>query len=179
MANVLIEETILNGWANTIREKNGITDKMKPSVLLEKTKLLGTGDGVPLTAFTNVLDLDTTILLSGYRMTSSEFSATDNVDVVAILLSEARTYRFRFRGLQDYGGNIFRTSSLSKGDMTHAGGTITASYYDGYVDEYGDFALDITIPKANMYVCFNMYTVPDGAIITIDEPIGTGLYGKE
>ena len=45
MANVLIEESILQGWANTIREKNGVTDKMKPSVLLEKTKELDVGGG--------------------------------------------------------------------------------------------------------------------------------------
>lgn len=38
MANVLIDETIMSAWANTVREKTGIMDTMKPSVLLQKTQ---------------------------------------------------------------------------------------------------------------------------------------------
>ena len=46
MANVLIDETVLQGWANTVREKTGATDKMKPSVLLEQTQVnWGSGGG--------------------------------------------------------------------------------------------------------------------------------------
>ena len=41
MANVLIEENILYGWANHLRGKLGIKDKMKPATMLEKTKELG------------------------------------------------------------------------------------------------------------------------------------------
>lgn len=38
MGNVFVNESILQGWADAIREKLGITTKMKPSELLEKTK---------------------------------------------------------------------------------------------------------------------------------------------
>lgn len=45
MANVLIDENILIGWADQIREKTGTSEKMRPSVLLEKTESLGSGGG--------------------------------------------------------------------------------------------------------------------------------------
>lgn len=45
MANVLIDENILIGWADQIREKTGSSEKMRPSVLLEKTESLGSGGG--------------------------------------------------------------------------------------------------------------------------------------
>lgn len=38
MANVFIEENILQGWADTVREKTGTTDKMLPSALLQQTQ---------------------------------------------------------------------------------------------------------------------------------------------
>ena len=46
MANVFIEESILQGWADTIREKTGTTDTMLPSTMLTKTQEeWGTGSG--------------------------------------------------------------------------------------------------------------------------------------
>ena len=46
MANVFIEESILQGWADTVREKTGSVDKMLPSVLLSQTQTnWGTGGG--------------------------------------------------------------------------------------------------------------------------------------
>lgn len=38
MANVLIEESVLQGWADTIREKTGAIDAMLPTVMLTKTQ---------------------------------------------------------------------------------------------------------------------------------------------
>lgn len=38
MANVFIEESILQDWADFVREKTGTSDKMKPTELLAKTK---------------------------------------------------------------------------------------------------------------------------------------------
>lgn len=43
MGNVLIDESILQGWADVVREKQDLEDKMKPSVLLEKTREMGQG----------------------------------------------------------------------------------------------------------------------------------------
>ena len=46
MANVFIDENILQGWADTVREKTGTTDKMLPSALLQQTQAnWGTGGG--------------------------------------------------------------------------------------------------------------------------------------
>lgn len=45
MANVWIEESILQGWGETIREKTGGTKLMVPSELLEATKALEVGSG--------------------------------------------------------------------------------------------------------------------------------------
>lgn len=50
MANVLIEESVLQGWADTIREKTGTIDAMLPTVMLTKTQeewgaSSGGGDG--------------------------------------------------------------------------------------------------------------------------------------
>lgn len=46
MANVLIEESILQGWANIIREKTGTTETMLPSAMLTKTQEgWGSGSG--------------------------------------------------------------------------------------------------------------------------------------
>lgn len=38
MSNVFVESAILQGWADTIREKTGTDEKMKPDVLLQKTQ---------------------------------------------------------------------------------------------------------------------------------------------
>lgn len=43
MDNVFVENAILQGWADTIREKTGTDEKMKPDVLLQKTQELGSG----------------------------------------------------------------------------------------------------------------------------------------
>ena len=49
MANVFIEENILQGWADTVREKTGTTDKMLPSALLQQTQdNWGTGSDITL-----------------------------------------------------------------------------------------------------------------------------------
>lgn len=46
MGKVLIDESILQGWADVVREKQGIDDLMKPSVLLEKTREIESGGSV-------------------------------------------------------------------------------------------------------------------------------------
>lgn len=38
MSNVLIDQSIMEMWADTVREKTGTLDTMKPSVLLQKTQ---------------------------------------------------------------------------------------------------------------------------------------------
>lgn len=38
MANVFVDDAIMQGWADTVREKTGTTDNMKPDVLLQKTQ---------------------------------------------------------------------------------------------------------------------------------------------
>lgn len=49
MANVFIDENILQGWADTVREKTGTTDKMLPSALLQQTQTnWGTGSDITL-----------------------------------------------------------------------------------------------------------------------------------
>lgn len=62
MANVKINEEIMSGWADTIREKHGIEDSMKPSVLLEKTReLKGSADD------TNILQYATFVNAALFR----------------------------------------------------------------------------------------------------------------
>lgn len=71
MANVFIDDSILQGWADTVREKTGTTDKMLPSALLQQTQAnWGTGGGsesgvLTLTAFGGFPSYDTSTTITG------------------------------------------------------------------------------------------------------------------
>lgn len=174
MANVLYDETAIQDIANAIREKNGLTDTYNVSQMGDAIRAIKTGSGLPITSFTNVLGLDTTIIKEGYRMTSSGYSAKDNVRSIAILMPDYDTHTIRIRGIVPYNANIYGVSNvtLDGHDTAYA----KAYYYDGYVDEYGDYAIDVATSNLQ-YVAFNMFAV-DGAIITIDEPIGVVYSGS-
>lgn len=88
MANVLIEEAILQDWANHIRSVNETEDKMIPSVLLEKTKELGIGGGSSdLVKYVTFMSYDGTTEL----YIKPTITGDDCVDIVAEGLLETPT----------------------------------------------------------------------------------------
>lgn len=155
------------------------------------------------TQFTNVLDLDTTIVKNGYRVTSTGYTATTE-GVAVVFPITAGTHRLRARGkytfgFLDYsaymsnsvGGSGFFTnmyqSNATPTESTFSG-TIVANYASfeekGFIvgiDEYGDTFIDVIITKD----CYFGFTLKDmslvypygtfiNPIMTIDEPIGNG-----
>lgn len=155
--------------------------------------------GAQPTQFTNILDLNTTIVKSGYRVTSNGYTAT--VDGVAIVFPvNAGTHRIRTRGKYtfaylDY--SIYASKAPFPTNTYQSNATPTDSTFSGTqlfghtaildgtvlvgIDEYGDNFLDVTITK-DCYFGFTVkdlsITFPHGTfidpIITIDEPIGSG-----
>lgn len=153
-------------------------------------------EGLKPAVFTNVLDLDTTIVKKGYRVTGSGYTATD--DAVAIVCACSKgNHRIRVRGKYIFGYLMALLENVTTGkfyanvynsDITptvneFVGTAIiygTTEPYPCGQDEYGDFLLDITT-TLDGYIGFTLkdisYTYPDCAfsekpILTIDEPIG-------
>lgn len=166
---------------------------------IDITVNVASSGGASPTPFTNILDLETTIVKKGCRCTSTKY--TETVDGVAIVFyCPNGSHRIRVRGKYAFGylqsakataigpyyTNVYQATSTPT-DSTFTGTIITdtsdwtAIGYFGQ-DEYGDFYIDVTT-TADGYVGFNLkdmtlvYTNGTFAcepIITIDEPIGNG-----
>ena len=152
--------------------------------------------GIEPTKFTNILDLDTTIVKNGYRCVSGGYTAT--VDGIAIVCAVAKgTHKVRVRGkyvwgflqtnkmtsVSPYYTNFYRATSTPT-DSSFAGtvltdNTVSSTNYGQ--DEYGDFYTEFTMPSDG-FIGFTLKDISyiyanctfGDPIITIDEPIGNG-----
>ncbi len=148
------------------------------------------------TQFTNILDLDTTIVKEGYRVVSSGYTETPS-GVAIVFPITAGTHRIRARGKYVFGltqlytqGSIaaFNTNvyqSNSTPTETAFSGSVITNYKNdnsGLIlntDEYNDFYIDVTI-SADSYIGFTMKNMAveyptanfSKPILTVDEPIG-------
>ena len=154
--------------------------------------------GVQPTQFTNILNLDTTIIKDGYRVVSSGYTATPS-GVAIIFPVTAGTHRIRARGKYVFGltqlytqgsigafnTNVYQSNSTPT-DTTFSGAVITNYKNDnsGLVlntDECNDFYIDVTV-STDCYLGFTMKDMSveyptanfSDPILTIDEPIGNG-----
>lgn len=148
------------------------------------------------TQFTNILELDTTIVKPGYRVASNSYIETED-GVALVFPVTAGTHKIRVRGpylwpyvhltiANNYGpwySNFYETTTQPSGDTFS--GTLTHCYADGdYVnqDEYGDWYFAFTASN-DCYIGFTLkdmtVTYPEATynlppIVTLDEPIGNG-----
>lgn len=148
--------------------------------------------------FTNIFELETTIVKEGYRVVSSGYTATPS-GVAVVFPVTAGTHRIRARGKYVFGltqlytqGSIaaFHTNVYESNNTptdTTFSGTVVANYKNdnsGLIlntDENGDFYIDVTI-SADCYLGFTMKDMSveyptasfGNPIITIDEPVGNG-----
>ena len=98
MANVWINESILQGWADTIREKTGGTEKMLPSELLTITQGMGYGvgfDGSDPNLQNFVYQIDTTnrqVILYGVLDSASDIEIPDTMGGYAVVINSEASY---------------------------------------------------------------------------------------
>lgn len=157
------------------------------------------------TQFTNILDLDTTIVKNGYRVISTGYTATAE-GVAVVFPITAGTHRLRARGKYTFGFldySAYMSNSVGgSGFFTNtyqSNATPTESTFSGTnignhgnfeergfivgIDEYGDTFIDVPVTQdcylgitlKDLSVSFSYGTFID-PIITIDEPIGNGGY---
>jgi len=152
--------------------------------------------GLQPTKFTNILELDTTIVKEGYRVASGSYIETP--DGVAIVFPvTAGTHKIRVRGpwiwpehfysLGAYDGYVWYsnfyesketpTVDTFSGTLTYAKASRIGHFSQ---DEYGDFYFEPTVSK-DCYIGFTLKNEtivnPNGTfrcepILTLDEPIG-------
>lgn len=173
--------------------KTLLTEKKYCDRNIEVVVNVTSGEAEP-TQFTNILNLDTTIVKPGYRCTSTKY--TETVDGVAIVCAvSAGTHKLRVRGkyvwgflqtdkmnsVSPYYTNFYRATSTPT-DSAFAGATLTdntvASTNYGQ-DEHGDFYTEFTMPSDG-YIGFTLKDISyiyanctfGEPIITIDESIG-------
>lgn len=195
MANKLYEETHIKDIADAIREKNKGTGTYTVAQMGEAIRAIECEQPTP---FTNILTLDTTIVKSGYRVTSTGYATT--IEGVAIVCPcMAGTHRIRVRGKYVWGYlqanrnnsvapyyiNFYKATSTPT-DSTFAGTIIndTTNWINSMIcqDEYGDWFLEFTMPSdgyigftlKDMSLLYDNGTFNCDPIITIDEPIGNG-----
>lgn len=150
--------------------------------------------GLQPTKFTNILELDTTIMNPGYRVTSTGYTATPGFVAITFPCPVGK-HKVRMRGKYTSGflgvmaTNAAHYSLMYQSEVPpNADGYSGAHLADTSVettnfgqDEYGDFYLSFEITKANAYVSFSLKdmsslllncTFPYNPILTVDEPIG-------
>lgn len=152
------------------------------------------------TQFTNILDLDTTIVKDGYRVVSGGYTATPSGVAIVFPITKG-THRIRVRGKYVFGlTQLYTKGSIAafNTNVYQANGTPTADTFSGSVitnykndntglvlntDECNDFYIDVTL-SADSYLGFTLKDMSvefptatfSNPIITVDEIIGNGGY---
>lgn len=81
MANVFVDDAIMQGWADTVREKTGTTDNMKPDVLLQKTQDEWGGGGEDYIEYVASCKFDN---LNLFNKSEVELNLSNAYDLVSI-----------------------------------------------------------------------------------------------
>lgn len=154
--------------------------------------------GLQPTKFTNILELDTTIVKEGYRAVTDTYSETrDGVAIVVPLKKGTHDIRVRGKWAWQFltvaisvatGGiartNVYFSTTTPTADA-HGGAFLFNYSFDQNrgsfnIDEYGDWYMTTTV-SSDGWLAFTLKDMsavfPDGTfscnpIITIDEPIG-------
>ena len=125
MANVLIDESILQGWAETIREKTGSTEAMLPSAMLERTQNeWGSGGGV---SWDEILPEST---LPFSEIEGSGFYGFGIPDASLYPIVEGKNYK------AVWDGTVYHTQCKTL-TATEDGETVALGQYIGNADIYG------------------------------------------
>ena len=137
-------------------------------------------EGLKPTAYTNVLDLDTTFVKEGYRAVTDNYSATSDGVAIALFLKKG-THDIRVRGkwiwwflsvqisaaISNLRTNVY-FSTTNPTDEAHGGSLLfthtiatvntSASLTEGSqfsIDEYGDWYVTTTVPQDG-YLIFTL-----------------------